>query len=226
MIRSSSIVTTTPELPVQPDWKFCAIMRLSERRSGRSRKAFSLLELILVLAIIIFVSALSIPALSKSFQQQAVSKGGDMLRAAMGEARVKAMRTGQIHAVYYIPGDSFFSVAPLDSAGAQMQVAQMQRRQIELGNDMSEFGDDRLPRGVFFAAADAQVDTRAMDALDQAEGGGASGSMRKLLFYPDGSSQNAVVILQNERGQLVQVTLRGLTGNSFSQRVDQSEAFR
>jgi hypothetical protein len=33
-----------------------------------------------------------------------------------------------------------------------------------------------------------------------------------VFFYPDGTTSNAVVQLQNDRGRFVELTLRGMTG--------------
>ena len=45
------------------------------------------------------------------------------------------------------------------------------------------------------------------------------GDMRPLLFYPDGTSQTAKVILQNQENDAVQVTLRGLTGTTTVKKI-------
>ncbi|MCP4083289.1 MAG: hypothetical protein GY743_23965, partial [Planctomycetaceae bacterium] len=45
------------------------------------------------------------------------------------------------------------------------------------------------------------------------------------LFYPDGTSQDAVILLQSVRGDaVVQVELRGLTGTSSKTNVMDAEA--
>ena len=75
------------------------------------QRGFSLLELIIVLAIIVLVAAMSVPMLQRSFSSQKLTKGADLVRSEMSRARIRAMRTGEIHALFYEPGGSYFRTA-------------------------------------------------------------------------------------------------------------------
>ena len=46
----------------------------------------TLLELLLVVAIIVVVAAVSVPIVQRTFARQALQKGADRLRVAMGQA--------------------------------------------------------------------------------------------------------------------------------------------
>ena len=71
----------------------------------------------------------------------------------------------------------------------------------------SNYDDDLLPGRVIFVAGQTVVDARAADA-----GPTDTSQLRTILFYPDGTSQDARLTLQNEDGRLIDVALRGLTG--------------
>jgi hypothetical protein len=154
--------------------------------------------------------------LQRSLESQRIDRGADRVRAEMGKARVRAMRSGDIHAFFYKPGGDSFKVAKFDFAIAELmkQLHQDQKHQRSTNFD---FADELLPRGVRFAAADVVFDARA----EQAVGGKASQgkNMRPILFYPDGTSQDATLSLQNEQNDLVEIQLRGLTGIATIRRV-------
>ena len=171
-----------------------------------SRRGFTLLELILVIGILVAISAIALPTVTRSFSSQSLLKAADRVRVSMGQARVRAIQTGQIHAVGYVPGRSWIDIASLEQlptianrAGRRLQE---QRRGIT-----SNYDDDLLPGRVIFVAGQTVVDARAADA-----GPTDTSQLRTILFYPDGTSQDARLTLQNEDGRLIDVALRGLTG--------------
>ena len=171
-----------------------------------SRRGFTLLELILVIGILVAISAIALPTVTRSFSSQSLLKAADRVRVSMGQARVRAIQTGQIHAVGYVPGRSWIDIASLEQlptianrAGRRLQE---QRRGIT-----SNYDDDLLPGRVIFVAGQTVVDARAADA-----GPTDTSQLRTILFYPDGTSQAARLTLQNEDGRLIDVALRGLTG--------------
>ena len=128
----------------------------------------------------------------------------------MGQARVRAIRTGQIHAVGYLPGRGWIDVASLDQLPTI--AAKVGRRLQEQQQSLtSNYEDDLLPGKVLFVAGETVVDARAFDANEQAAD---ATSLRTILFYPDGTSQDARLTLQNEDGRLIDVVLRGLTGSA------------
>ena len=84
------------------------------RLPKRTTSGFTLLELIIVLAVMIAVAAMSLPMLQRSFSGQKLDKGGDLVRAHMGRARVKAIRNGEIYAFYYQVEGPAFRVGPFN----------------------------------------------------------------------------------------------------------------
>ena len=80
-----------------------------------------------------------------------------------------------------------------------------------------DFSKERLPRDVRFSTAKALESSRALMTL--ADLAYQPGQMRPILFYPDGTSQDAKIILQNRQGDAVQVNLRGLTGTTTVTRI-------
>ena len=131
---------------------------------------------------------------------------------------LKAIKTGEIHAVYYLPGFSWMGVAPFANATEQVSIAARRAQESEQRNPGQEFSDDLLPRGVVFASGEAVQDARAAQAV--ADIAATSSNVKLVLFYPDGTSQDARIYLENDKGDLRQIELRGLTGTASSSKVE------
>lgn len=164
------------------------------------------------MSIIIVLLGLASPAINNMFQRTALDRGADRVRAAMGEARVKAMKEGDVYAVFVARGSNWFDVGPF--ANSKQQISRAQRDQNladQQGN--SGFEENLLPNGVRFATTQVLSDSRAAEVLAGTNSNG-SGGLQQVLFYPDGTSQDASIIVQNEIGGIVEIQLRGLTGLS------------
>lgn len=172
--------------------------------AARRRAAFTLLELILVLSVIMVVAGLAAPLLRRSFASQTLRAGADQVRAQFGQARIRAIKTGNVFAFLYTPGADSYTIAPFLNAysliNPQIVAAAQAPPQLRT-----------LPKGLQFAGADVSGDARAQF---EAEGATLQRGMTPILFYPDGSSQDAALYLRNQQGDTIRIDLRGLTGMS------------
>ena len=180
------------------------------------RNGMTLLELLLVLAIMVVVASLVVPSVQRTFSRQALQKGADRIRVAMGQARIRAIKNGEEYAVFYVPGGSWFNVAPFVKFKEQSSLA-AKREKLAEAKQQSNFEDDLLPKGIKFAAGEVSMDARAIEILASGQSGD---TLRSILFYPDGTAQDAKIILQNEKENLVEIQLRGLTGLARTVRVE------
>ena len=190
--------------------------KLPRHRKGDRNGGMTLIELLLVAAIMVVDAAMAIPSIQRTFSRQALQKGADRLRVAMGQARVKAIKYGEEYAVFLMPGGSYFNVAPFRSFQEQNALAS-QRNQIAEQGATSNYEEDLLPRGVKFIGGEVGTDARAAEVMSSLESGG---SLRTILFYPDGTSQDARITIQNEKQNTIEVQLRGLTGIAKTVRTD------
>lgn len=182
------------------------VSRLSPARTG-----FSLIEIIIVTALMVTIGAMVVPAMLDFFGSQKLSKAADKVRTEMGRARVMAIRSGDIYAFYFTPEMTSYTVAPFNESFNERTQPQEKRGVDDRASDFN-FDEERLPRGITFAAADSPEDARVAQAM--AENEVNLSSMRPILFYPDGTSQNATIILKNDQQELYKITLRGLTGSA------------
>lgn len=77
---------------------------------ARARHGWTLMELLLVLAILVIIAGLSLPALLPAFESQRLARSADQIRAVWGRTRVAAMKSGQIHLFRFTPGGREYMV--------------------------------------------------------------------------------------------------------------------
>lgn len=188
-----------------------AFVQLRNRCAG-----MTLMELLLVVAIMVVVAAVAAPTVQQTLANQSLKKSADRVRVAMGQARVKAIKNGEEYAVFISPGGSYFSVAPFRTFDQQGALAGQRERELAEGRTTS-FEDDLLPMGILFVAAESAMDARGADILSTS---GSKGALEPIFFYPDGTSQDAIITLQNQKQATIEVHLRGLTGIAKTVRPD------
>jgi type II secretory pathway pseudopilin PulG len=187
-------------------------MRRDELRPVR-RGGFTLVEVCLVLALLIVIGSLAIPLLGGSFKRQALTSGADLLRAGLSRARLQAMQSGQPYVLRVQPKGSWYQILSLD------QLALPESQALPADNpdaehsayDILRLSRNRLPDGVIFAKLDVSDSNLLTATMGSIDGGSWSAP---ILFRPDGTTSDASVLLVNEPGNTVRVTLRGLTGGS------------
>lgn len=198
--------------------------RLAQTESGPARRwrkrraAFTLLELLLVIALMVMIAAIAWPAIKGPFDTQRLAKSAEQLRAEFGKTRVRAMRTGVIQVFRFQPGQSGYgsetwTASVEDVASSQPAGGGFGAPPAAAAGPSSR--TDSLPEGVVFHLAEVTVDARAANLLGPAGDGGSGPAAvwsDPIFFYPDGTTSNTHVVLTNARGQAIVVTLRGLTG--------------
>src|SRR5205823_247476 len=76
------------------------------------RRAFSLFELLLVIALIVLLAAIAYPTLDGALATFRITEAADMVRACWADARAHAMNEGQAYRFAVLPGQGNFRVAP------------------------------------------------------------------------------------------------------------------
>jgi len=185
-----------------------------------SRRAFTLLETMLVLALVVAIGALVWPALRKPFAAQRLKKSADQLHADLTRARAMAIRTGTVRQL------SFDPVAALPGSGASYVVAPAMDPMAAApatftptdGSASTGVGVEAhsLPEGIAVVAVEAFDDIAPPPYAGAAATGpaasGASIPSATVFFHPDGTTSSAQFTLANEQGLYLRLELRGLTG--------------
>jgi Tfp pilus assembly protein FimT len=194
--------------------------------------------MLLVLALLVMIAALAVPALQLTLKNQRLRKSGDLLRSRMGKARVRAMKTGRMHALWVEPDGNHYRIEPWITGDVALEGNQTAVQGVQgvggvggvpgvgglAGANSSPINDpnlmmteETLPEGILFYAAETLQDNRAALALQQGTSASAGGAQSAptappILFYPDGTTSSARLVVTDGQGSFVVVALRGLTG--------------
>lgn len=201
------------------------MLRRAERQS---RAAFSLMEVLLVLAILVAIGAVVAPSLDQAFHRQRLIASINELRSQWDRARLTAMKTGQTQAFTCVLGTRDYSIDPYmsdadmvnASAGATIvtgggTVAEATAQGTMTAAQPTQSAAKQLEENITFVSCAVSADMRAM-SIAQSQGGlaAASEANQMVLFYPDGSTSTAEVIIQNAKGTQRALRMRGLTGRT------------
>ena len=162
------------------------------------RGGFTLVELLLVLALAVVLASLAAPSLSGTLARVRLDAAADQVRDAWNEARLEAIRTGRPVAFQCQLGAGRYTLSNLAEAVAAQAGSTEVADQEELVND--EYED--LGEITFVQCSQGQEEDPGIDPLVAA----------CLVFRPDGAADDAFAIIQSSKGTQRKIVLRGLTG--------------
>lgn len=91
----------------------------TKRRTTRSRRAFSLLELVIVLSIILIVAAIAVPRYAGAMVSYRITAAGHRLRTDVQLARAKARQMSSPVCMEFDPLEHTISIYPKPGTSAQ-----------------------------------------------------------------------------------------------------------
>ncbi len=180
-----------------------------------SRRAFTLMEMLLVLVILVVLAALTVPVFYRSVRDATLRSAGEQVRTEWNKAHIKAMKEGRIYVFRFQPNGRKFQVEPytaeddtLDAVSSTSTFAPPPQPAKDDPNSRNQ-----LPEGIKFLEGLTVEEERAK-VVEEAMGmGGGGGEWSKpILFYPDGVSSDAWLVVADEHNSAIRVELRGLTG--------------
>jgi Tfp pilus assembly protein FimT len=174
------------------------------------RRAMTLLEVLLVLCLLVILASVAWPALERPLANQRLRQAADAVRAEWTRARVEAMSSGRTYVFSHGLDSDAYRVENLESAEYVPETTD------EESAETCGWTSHVLPEGCQFVAGETRPDDRAEmafgeDAAPEADAGGTVWS-EPILFYPDGTTSDATVVLENEYHRRIELDLRGLTG--------------
>jgi len=156
-----------------------------------ARQGFTLLEILLVMAILVILTAVSLPSLQSMYGDTRVRGAGDEVRNAWAEARSRSIDSGMPYR-FAVNGGSQYRVAPdtaefWDGASAAS----------DTDDGRAMIGS--LPKNINFAPSDSADDS--------------SGWRTVVVFLPDGTCRNdALIVIETDGSPALYVRARALTG--------------
>ena len=143
----------------------CAHHDVDGRRRGRG--AFTLIEIMVVVAIIGLVAAMGLPSILKALQKEGMRKAISDVTDTFKTARANAIMHNQKVAVVFHPGDKTFEAEGGKAEHSGLVAA------------------SKLPDGVDFAMLD----------INQQDFGASEWA--KVFFYPNGTSDELTIVLHD-----------------------------
>lgn len=198
-------------------------------RVASLRKGFTLLELLVVLAILGLLIGMSWPSVHRLMSRSRVKEAAKQVRTELGEARLKAIESGTPQVFRFQPGTGFFEVRPkqeetagpavLKSALEQMSDDSVDTEPLTGAEIVDTAAYERyLPEGLLFAGqevakepAEAEEE-EGLAGLSTAEMTEQQNWSEPIIFYPNGRTSNARIRVTDGERYAVDVSLRGLTG--------------
>jgi Tfp pilus assembly protein FimT len=185
----------------------------------------TLLELMLVLALLVAIGAMAMPAFQVPFEYHRLRQGGELVRVEWNKARIKAMKTGQTLMFRYTPAAGAYQVLPyftqqdwLEADAAHSPSSTLARTNPQLQTatqaaDAAAQAERQLPEGVVFVSGEVEADTRSLQIEPTASNISNGSGPPPVLFYPDGTTSDARLVLTNQYQRLfIVVSVRSLTG--------------
>lgn len=187
------------------------------RSTRPPRHAVTLLEVMLVLALLVVMASIAWPAMQRPLSSQRLRKSADAVRVVWARSRVKAMSTGQTLVFRYsVEGDRYnlqYHAGPEFSSDALSEESET----FSSDTDPAAFvfgNEAKLPEGVVFMSGETTEDTRASSLVLEEPPMAEAGTTwsEPILFYPDGTSSTVRLVLRNAYDRAIELSLRGLTG--------------
>jgi prepilin-type N-terminal cleavage/methylation domain-containing protein len=196
-------------------------------RRDTLRQGITLVEMLLVLAILGVMAAISYPNLQRFMSDQKIKEATEMVRKHLAGTRNKAIDAVLIYEFRYEPGGNRFLVIPHEQDQAPTSTVNPQG-QVASGDGLYRFAGVLRP-GVQFAVPKVELTDLGIPVVEtpvpvadwQIQGlmlpdGGELGGAKwsdPILFYPDGSAAQSMFRLEDEAGKIMEITVRGLTGS-------------
>ena len=187
----------------------------------KPQRGVTLIELMLVLAILVVIASMAWPALDRPLSNQRLRKAADRIRTEWTRARVKAMTEGVTYVFRYTLYEDGYSIetdggsdfVPQD--GSTGPYGGLSTAEAEVSQSSSSYGEHKLPEKIVFSGGETTYDTRSSMISSSAETGSRveSGGSDPILFFPDGTTSTARLSLRNtEFDYEIELTLRGMIG--------------
>jgi prepilin-type N-terminal cleavage/methylation domain-containing protein len=174
-----------------------------------SRTGFTLLEVMLVMAIIVMLAAFAWPSFESSFAYARATAAADSVKGALAQARARAIEDSVPYRFSVVVGTTHWRVAPDRAEFWSGNVPEMSAS----GQNPPLVLEDTLPKGVLFTTeGNEQVAPKGSKDDDGGEVE-PSAYTTVAVFLPDGTARDDTVITLGTDGtKRVTLRLRSLTG--------------
>ena len=182
----------------------------------RIRHAYTLMELLIVIAVLSTVIGLAVPSLRKFSERGYLQDAARQLRGQLLSARLQSIESAssrfffyQVDSGVYLVTGADDALSLIDGSGDLFLGDDVADEPVEYGRSGDESSDQTLPSDIRFVARD--MHSLGGGAADQPNGRGEGVWSEPLIFYPNGRALNTRIRLASDR-YWIELTVRGLTG--------------
>ena len=191
------------------------VQRVPTLAASRVRRGFTLLELLLVLAVMAVIAGVSWPRMMRYMTENALRQNVELVRRELAATRIRAIESGLSYQFRYEPAKQTFVILPFDrpeTVATDDPTAEPARVKT-LEGIMSSDCSFVPPRGAVGEMEGGQRLNEVWLALLK------NGALyqdtvwsQPILFRPNGEGQDAQLTIQDKIGNSVLIKVRGLTG--------------
>lgn len=203
-------------------------------QSGK-RSAYTLVEMMLVLAVIGTLAAVTWPSVLRMQADHDLSSAAEQVRLQLAAARTKAIKSGVKYQFLYEPKGRHFAVVPLEpelqsmpavgnGAGAAKPASTSKGQSSSAGELSTKLSFLAPNAGSTLPASSQKISAASFQGLDNAGTLSSIGWSEPVVFAPDGSAMDAVITIQDNRRQRIELNVRGLTGATATGAMQQGSA--
>ena len=209
--------TRRHEIPVEIHTSGCVPPRSRlthiQPRRFHSRSGFTLFELIIVLAIIVAVTAMTAPSMMDRVRSGRVQEAAENVREVLAAARTYAIDTGvDYHFRFEIAGQNVVAIPAEQSASIG--------NSYDSNSETAEFlyRSGELPKTIFLRTShndrsgSETLKIQAFGNLENAGGLASKNWSMPILFRFDGSAEDKTFRVMDEQQRSCDISVRGLTG--------------
>ena len=194
-------------------------------------RGFTLFEMLLVLGLLVVLAGLAVPLWEGSFTSVHLHRATDQVLATWTRTRTAAIESGQVHQFRFRPdtGDYRTEPWPADPESPVSLAAEQAEDRADadepsalpkidvVETDGTTVIQARLPEQIVFTGGWQALDdelggTDNLRTIQTLQGSVMEDWSEPILFFPDGTTTDASLLLRSERKQYQRATLRGLTG--------------
>ncbi|MDB5339360.1 MAG: hypothetical protein JWN70_4979 [Planctomycetaceae bacterium] len=191
------------------------------------RPGFTLFEMLLVLALLVALMALTFPTLGRLQVEHELKQGAELVRLQITSTRLHALESGMDYQFRFEPGGKHFIAVPAEYQAIQAQATAAQSNPGGTPAAVYWKAEGEFQVKVKFSADTSKLFTNQMqlqppqplppEFLTGFKNVTLLTSVSwspPLIFKPDGSTQDFSVEIENEKGAYVVLEVRGITGGT------------
>jgi type II secretory pathway pseudopilin PulG len=190
-----------------------------------ARSAYTLLELLLVLAILIMVAGAVAPSVVGMMADHRLKETTEAVRNALARTRIHAIDTGSVYQFRIEPRGRHFIAVPTDPAALPNSGSSLPPSAVEVGQ-LDEGFSFEVVAAAPTASSAVPMTLAASDPAFSAMVGktslsqdfGVSNWSAPIVFQPDGRAIDASFNIVDEHGDGFRIRVRELTGEVFVER--------